>query len=325
MTSTSRTDLRNARRVLESKPPDFREPPQRDYDRILYSSAFKRLVAVTQVVSPSEGHVFHNRLTHSLRVARVARRLAQKFLKSEAPDDIRSVGGLDPDVAEAAAVAHDIGHPPFGHVAEQELRDRIVEHDIWDGFEGNAQSFRIVTKLALRSPAVPGLNLTRATLNAILKYPWTRQSGGYKADKYGVYQSEADDFRFARELHGSSADERKCVEAELMDWADDITYAVHDAEDFYRARLLPLDRLSSLKDESERKRFFEGMYGRPELAKRLGSTPRAQLEEEFLKVITAFPLSEPYTGTREQRSRLRDSSSPTQTWTRPTLDRLRGL
>jgi dGTPase len=303
------TSPRYERHSPESKP-DFREPAQRDYDRIIYSSAFKRLVAVTQVVSPTEGHVFHNRLTHSLRVAQVARRLAQKFLKADR-EKADAVGGIDPDVVEAAAVGHDLGHPPFGHVGEQELRSQVQAdpESVWDGFEGNAQSFRIVTKLALRSPNVRGLNLTRTTLNAMLKYPWTRQAEGRKADKYGVYNSEEEDFRFARELQPKADDDRKCVEAEIMDWADDVTYAVHDAEDFYRARLIPLDRLASLKEDAERRRLFDGMYQRTELAEKLGSTPRAELEERFLKVITTFPISEPYTGTRDQRSRLRDFSS----------------
>ena len=162
-----RNALRYARRTLETKP-DIRDPAQRDYDRIIYSSAFKRLVAVTQVVSPAEGHVFHNRLTHSLRVAQLARRLAQKLLKAD-QQKAAAVGGINPDVAEAAAVAHDLGHPPFGHVGEQELRSQLEASpaSVWDGFEGNAQSFRIVTKLALRSPNIPGLNLTRATLNEV--------------------------------------------------------------------------------------------------------------------------------------------------------------
>ncbi|MGA9511300.1 MAG: dNTP triphosphohydrolase, partial [Candidatus Sulfotelmatobacter sp.] len=214
----------------------------------------------------------------------------------------------NPDVAEAAALAHDLGHPPFGHIAEQELRTCVEDRKIWDAFEGNAQSFRIVTKLALRSPDVPGLNLTRATLDAILKYPWTRESGGNKSDKYGVYRSEIEDFKFARELH-PAGDDRKGVEAEIMDWADDVTYAVHDAEDFFRASLIPLDRLGSLTDDSERKRFFNGMYAQPELKKRMGSEPRATLEEAFFRVITSFPIAEDYTSTRIQRSRLRDFSS----------------
>jgi dGTPase len=259
-------------------------------------------------VAAHEGHVFHNRLTHSIRVAQIARRLAQKF-QTQVANKTESVGGINSDVAEAAGLAHDLGHPPFGHIAEEELRSCAEKRDVSDGFEGNAQSFRIVTKLALRSPEVPGLNLTRATLNAILKYPWPRQLEGYGKEKYGIYQSEIQDFRFARELQPRPDDKRKGPEAEIMDWADDVTYAVHDAEDFYRARLIPLDRLASLDDGSERKRFFDGMYQSPELTKRMGSETRIELEEAFFKVITTFSISEPYTGTREHRSRLRDFSS----------------
>ena len=303
-------DPRLERRTLEKKKnPDNREPAERDYDRILYSSALRRLGGVTQVVAAHEGHVFHNRLTHSMRVSQLARRLAQKLLRDN-PDKAREVGGVDANVAEAAGLAHDLGHPPFGHIAEETLSACVAEdRHIWDGFEGNAQSFRIVTKLALSSPQVPGLNLTRATLNALLKYPWTRQSDGYQKKKYGVYQTEKEDFDFARELQPSAGDTRKCAEAEIMDWADDVTYAVHDAEDFYRARLIPLDRLASLDDNSERQRFFDGMYGRPELKKQMGEESRAELEQAFLRFITAFPISEPYTGTHEQRSRLRWISS----------------
>jgi dGTPase len=239
-------------------------------------------------------------------VAQISRRLAQRFLK-KSPREAAEVGGVDPDVVEAAALAHDLGHPPFGHVAEEELRACVVDRDVLDGFEGNAQSFRIVTKLALRSKE-PGLNLTRATLNALLKYPWTRQSEGYEREKYGLYHSEKEHFDYARQLQ-PPGDKRKTAEAEIMDWADDVTYAVHDAEDFYRARLIPLDRLASLDDESERQRFFDGMYDRKELAKQMGAESRAELEEAFKKVITAFPISEPYTGSREHRSRLRDFSS----------------
>jgi dGTPase len=308
--SQSWNDLRRDRRTVEKKKAeDNREPAERDYDRILYSSALRRLGGVTQVVAAHEGHVFHNRLTHSLRVAQLARRLAQKLLKDDL-NTARDVGGISPDVTEAAGLAHDLGHPPFGHIGEETLSACVAEdRHVWDGFEGNAQSFRIVTKLALSSPQIPGLNLTRATLNAVLKYPWARQSDGPRKKKYGIYQSEQEDLEFARQLQPIAGDTRKSAEAEIMDWADDITYAVHDAEDFYRARLIPLDRLGSLNDESERKRFFDGMYERPELKKIMGEEPRRELEQTFLRFITAFPISEPYTGTREQRSRLRWISS----------------
>jgi dGTPase len=161
---------------------DRRSPAQIDRDRILYSTAFARLAEVTQVVAAERGHVFHNRLTHSIKVGQLARRMAEKLLR-EQPDEVAALGGLDPDVAEAAGLAHDLGHPPFGHIAEETLHHLVqTKGRLKDGFEGNAQSFRIVAKLAV-SDALPttgtktidGLNLTRATLNGILKYPWLLQ------------------------------------------------------------------------------------------------------------------------------------------------------
>ena len=128
---------------------DSRTPAQKDRDRLLYSSSLRRLAQITQVVSADVSHVFHNRLTHSFQVAQVGRRLAERLLKVH-PAEVDNSDGLDPDVVEAACQAHDLGHPPFGHTAEQELNE-LAGPDI-DGFEGNAQSFRIVTKLAQHSP-----------------------------------------------------------------------------------------------------------------------------------------------------------------------------
>lgn len=136
------------KRFHASKSKDDRQESQRDRDRLLYSSAFRRLAGVTQVIAPGEGHVFHNRLTHSLKVAQIARRLAERILSKQS--SLAEQLGVDPDVCEAAALAHDLGHPPFGHVAEKELDRLVVEHGLMDGFEGNAQSFRIVNSLSVR-------------------------------------------------------------------------------------------------------------------------------------------------------------------------------
>ncbi|HUG15346.1 MAG TPA: dNTP triphosphohydrolase, partial [Thermomicrobiales bacterium] len=164
---------RDDRYYPNDKLPDQRTPFQRDRDRILYASAFRRLGGITQVVSPSERVLVHNRLTHTLEVAQVARRLAEKLSADTALADlIEFVGGINPDVAEAAALAHDLGHPPFGHIAEEVLNNLALSSNLTDGFNGNAQSFRIVTRLAMRHLSFTGLNLTRATVNAILKYPW---------------------------------------------------------------------------------------------------------------------------------------------------------
>jgi dGTPase len=237
---------------------DLRTPGQHDRDRILHSSAFRRLAGVTQVVAASEeGFLLHNRLTHTLKVAQVARRIAERVSLEPAA----KILSVDPDVVEAAALAHDLGHPPFGHVAEQAL-DRIASPKLTDAFEGNAQSFRIVTKLSRRAPQaeLAGLNLTRATLNAILKYPWHRGSGGTKKEnKWGAFHTEETEFEFARAVF-MPGDERKSAEAEIMDWADDIAYSVHDVEDFYRVGLIPLDRLAT--EEAEVQEFLDGALAR---------------------------------------------------------------
>src|SRR5262249_49839362 len=131
---------------------------------------------VTQVISPGgAGLLVHNRMTHSLKVAQVARAIAERLTKSDKSDLSEKLGGLDPDVVEAAALAHDLGHPPFGHLGERVL-DQLARHRLRmpDGFEGNAQSYRIVTSTEIRGEATIGLNLTNAVRAAILKYPWTR-------------------------------------------------------------------------------------------------------------------------------------------------------
>ncbi len=222
---------------------DQRQPGQRDRDRILYTTSFRRLAGVTQVATPIEGHVFHNRLTHTLEVAQFARRLAEKVL-TEQPDLADQRGGIDPEVVEAAAFAHDLGHPPFGHVAEHELDVLALQNGAVDGFEGNAQSFRILTKAIAHRPAYKGLNLTRATLNAVLKYPWMRDLSDPKSKKFrkfGAYRSEASEFNFARQDSNNS--DLQSLEAAIMDYADAVAYSVHDVEDFYRAGLIPLERL----------------------------------------------------------------------------------
>ena len=141
----------------------------------MYSSAFHRLAGITQIVRAGEANVFHTRQQHTLKVAQVGRRLAQKLLKEQPKEAV--FRGLDPEVVEAACIAHDLGHPPFGHVGERTLNELVVKNDD-DGFEGNAQSFRIITKLAIRFPDIDGIDMTRATLAACLKYPWYRENTG---------------------------------------------------------------------------------------------------------------------------------------------------
>jgi dGTPase len=278
---------------------DVRTPFQHDRDRLIYSSALRRLSGVTQVVSPGTGHVFHNRLTHSLQVAQVGRRLAERLLRLF-PTESQAVGGIDPDVVEAACLAHDLGHPPFGHTAEEKLNELARD---FGGFEGNAQSFRIVTELAFRDLHYSGLDLTRATLAALLKYPWLRFGNPKKLKKWGAYEEERKQFEFALELLPNKA--TKTVEAHLMDLADDITYSVHDLEDFYRAGRIPLHLLAQ-GDDRERKFFFESVRRRRH--DDLAFAGRwSNLETAFTELVTAvgFWTREAYTGTREQRAALR--------------------
>lgn len=159
------------------------------------------------------------------------------------PEIVEEHGGIDPDVTETAALCHDIGHPPFGHVSEQTLDKLLIKEGLADGFEGNAQSFRIINKLAIRRASHQGLNLTRATLNATLKYPWLRATEGKENQKWGAYFSEIEELEWARETN-SSQPKKRCVEAEIMDWADDVAYSIHDLEDFFRAGLVPLHELA---------------------------------------------------------------------------------
>lgn len=223
---------------------DPREPGAKDRDRILYTAAFRRLAGVTQVVGPLEGHVFHNRLTHTLEVAQLARRLAEHLNRSQR-DLAEAGGGIDPEMAEAAALAHDLGHPPFGHVAEDQLRE-LASDTVADGFEGNAQSFRILSRLATVHETFDGLDLTRGTLNAVLKYPWLkREAESDRPNKYGAYESEEVQLTFAR---GGQAGRSKSLEAAIMDHADDIAYSVHDVDDFYRAGLIPLQEIKNELD-----------------------------------------------------------------------------
>ena len=276
-----------------------------DRDRVQYSSAFARLAEVTQVVSADRGYVFHNRLTHSLKVAQLARRISEKLRRTQ-KNETDALQAPDPDVAEAAALAHDLGHPPFGHIAEKELDSLARKAGLEDGFEGNAQSFRIVSKLAVsdavpadsdKTPVIRGLNLTRGTLNAILKYPWGYGDNPDKKNKWGVYDTERELYSWVRQgnpLHTFA----KSAEAAIMDWADDITYAVHDLVDFYCAGQIPLDRLADDNDPAERDSFFSEVFTRcQDLRPR-----RAELEKIFKEVLEFIPLDRRYIGTLEQRT-----------------------
>jgi dGTPase len=233
---------------------DPRSASRHDRDRVYYSLGFRRLAGVTQVFTPSnEGYLTHNRLTHSLKVAQVGRSIADVLMsRQENHSILEGLGGIDQDVVEAAGLAHDIGHPPFGHVGEKVLdRYAIGELDLDEGFEGNAQTFRIAVRLEPRSRHFTG-DLTAATRASLAKYPWGRASTEppesasaaekLRWDKFSVYEDDRQAFDTARAAV-PVPEEVQSLEAAVMDVADDITYALHDLEDFYGARLLDTSAL----------------------------------------------------------------------------------
>ncbi|MEU1389685.1 MULTISPECIES: deoxyguanosinetriphosphate triphosphohydrolase [unclassified Nonomuraea] len=240
---------------------------ERDRARVLHSSALRRLAAKTQVVGPGETlgggqHIPRTRLTHSLECAQVGREMGATL-------------GVDPDLVETACLAHDLGHPPFGHNGEVALNALATS---CGGFEGNAQSLRLLTRLEAKvltdDGRSAGLNLTRAALDASVKYPWTCE----KSPKFGVYHDDLPVFEWIRD--GAPAG-RVSFEAQIMDWADDVAYSVHDLEDALHSGHVTPEALQSPVERGAVARITRTWYA--------PGADLNELEEVFAKLI-ADPL-----------------------------------
>lgn len=248
---------------------------ERDRARVLHSSGLRRLGAKTQVLGPATNDFVRTRLTHTLEVAQIGRSLA-KYM------------GADQDLVETASLCHDLGHPPFGHNGERALAE--VSKDI-GGFEGNAQTLRLITRLEPKRffpngrPA--GMNLTRATVDATIKYPWGAEAG---KRKFNVYEDDRDVFEWARMGHTG-----KCVEAQMMDLADDIGYSVHDVEDAVVRGKVQLENLPN--EIGQVVEATVNWYG--------GDGER--IEAAFKRLQPLFPES--YNGSQRGLARLKDLTS----------------
>ncbi|WP_238695118.1 deoxyguanosinetriphosphate triphosphohydrolase [Ornithinimicrobium flavum] len=263
----------------------------RDRARVLHSAALRRLAATTQVVQPTSDDFVRNRLTHSLEVAQIGREFGAAL-------------GCDADVVDTACLAHDIGHPPFGHNGEAVLDELAASIG---GFEGNAQTLRVLTRLeAKRTHAdgrSAGLNLTRASLDAATKYPWTRGGGplGDGSPKFGVYDDDTDVFAWLRVGAPQGDPLRRCLEAQVMDWADDVAYCVHDVEDGIASGRVPPEALRDTEVQRVVAEVAHAWYA-PDLEVEL-------LREALAGVVGSGAVPHRHTGTRADLAALKDMTS----------------
>ena len=253
----------------------------RDRARVIHSAALRRLAAKTQVAVPWENDFQRTRLSHSLECAQIGRELGESL-------------GADPDLQDTACLAHDLGHPPFGHNGEEALAEIAAD---FGGFEGNAQSFRLLVRLEAKTVDADGksigLNLTRASLDGATKYPWPRSQN---PRKFGVYDDDVDVFTWMRQ--GAPID-KKCIEAQIMDWSDDCAYSVHDLEDAIFANQISVKNFDT--DFAEIYTVMTRDYGSDATAQETIDAHKR------LSSLSAWPHY--YDGTHRSLARLKDSTS----------------
>lgn len=239
---------------------DHRTPFQVDRDRVLFSSAFRQLQSKTQVFQSGEYDFYRTRLTHTIEVARIARSIAEHLNRSS--ERLRPGFQLDPDLVEAVGLAHDLGHPPFGHIGERKLNDLMGP---WGGFEGNAQTLRILTELIYARPDRPsGMKPTRAFLDGVLKYKSLHRerlaeapTSGTFPDHHFLYDDQEDLRGFVfpdinlGQLSSSERASLKSIECQIMDWADDTAYSLHDIVDGIKARFITPDSLRAWTESQD--------------------------------------------------------------------------
>ena len=250
--------LSRGRRVFEVAAPT-RSEYQRDRDRIIHSSAFRRLVYKTQVFLNHEGDLFRTRLTHSLEVAQLGRSIGRSLR-------------LDEDLIEAIALAHDLGHTPFGHAGQDVLDECMKAHG---GFEHNFQSLRVVDKLELRYPAFDGLNLTFETREGILKHCAKRNALLLEAAEPGGVGA-----RFV-------LDQQPGLEAQLCNLADEVAYNAHDIDDGVRSGLLELEQLEEVPLVRQYLREALAEYPALDSKRLLAETIRRMLSAQVYDIINA--------------------------------------
>ncbi len=245
--------LRSRGRRIAEAPSPPRTEHQRDRDRIVHSNAFRRLVYKTQVFINHEGDLFRTRLTHSLEVAQLGRSVARTL-------------GLNEDLVEAIALAHDLGHTPFGHAGQDALQTCMAEHG---GFEHNLQSLRVVDRLEARYAAFDGLNLSFETREGILKHCSRRHAERLLADE--------PDGPAARFVHGGSPS----IEAQLVNVADELAYSAHDTDDGVRSGLITLDQLQSVPMVARHYAAVQAAHPGLDARRRLYETLRRLLSEQI--------------------------------------------